>query len=90
MPGVWNLTRKTFPKLLVVIQYFFCVIGINAFNFTTSLIFDDYCKRSSKVYNVQERNLRVLKGLIDETNNKHRGTLEGRSKVTLTENEILG
>jgi hypothetical protein len=41
-PDCWKLTRKTFPKLLVAINYMFCVILINAVNSGYSVMFEDY------------------------------------------------
>ena len=68
MPAVWSMTFKTFPKLLFSINYVFCLLLLNSANLTTSLVFDDYCKRDSPVYNIRERDLATLKGLISDTN----------------------
>jgi hypothetical protein len=52
MPQCWSLTRKTFPKLLITINYVACVLLINSVNVCYSLVFEDYCDRNSLIYNV--------------------------------------
>jgi len=42
MPECWTYTRKTFPKLLLAINYCACVILINSGNLVYSLAFEDY------------------------------------------------
>lgn len=42
MPGVWKLTRKTFPKLKFVCDYLLCVALLNSINISFSLVFDDF------------------------------------------------
>ena len=53
---MWSYTFKTLPKLLLTINYFFCVCIINSVNITISLAFEDYCKRDSQIYNTKVRN----------------------------------
>ena len=42
MPDVWKYTRKTFPKLLLCINYVACILVLNAVNVTYSLMFEPY------------------------------------------------
>jgi hypothetical protein len=42
MPACWTLTRRTFQKLLIVINYVACVLLINSTNLAYSLLFEDY------------------------------------------------
>ena len=64
MPQCWKYSIRTFPKLLFAIEYVGCVLLINSVNIVTSLMFDDYCKRHSPVYDIKDRDLRKLKGII--------------------------
>ena len=64
MPDCWNYTRKTFPKLLLAINYTACVLMINAVNVSYSLALEDYCHRGSHIYDASKRTSHVLKGLI--------------------------
>lgn len=42
MPGVWQLTLKTFPKLRFTMNYLACVLIINSVNLCYSLAMEDY------------------------------------------------
>ena len=61
----------------------------NIANLTYSLALEDYCKRDSQIYDVKERNTRVLRKLIKETNDKEKLTIKGKSMTTLTEEEVI-
>jgi len=61
---------KTFPFLLFSINYCFVMIGLFAFNSTSTLIFDDYCKRGSYIYDT-DRTSQALKTAINKINKEH-------------------
>ena len=52
MPGIWSTTFKTFPYKKFGIVYLECVLIMNVANTAYSIAFDDYCKRSSNIYNI--------------------------------------
>ena len=89
MPGVWNLTRKTFPYRSLFNTYVASVLLMNIFNTSTSLLFDDYCKRESKIYDVKLRNAKVLRNLIKDTNDEHKKTMQGKANTSLSDDEIM-
>ena len=89
-PHVWNYTLKTIPKLLLTLNYLVAVCLINTVNITFSLVFEDYCKRNSPIYNPHVRNSTALRKIIRDTNDEHRNTLTGKSHKALTPDEILG
>ena len=53
MPDCWKYTRKTFPYKGLALTYVAYVTACCAFNTATSLMFEDYCKRNSKIYDVK-------------------------------------
>jgi len=42
MPACWSYSFKTFPKLLLAINFTACVLMINTINLAYSLTFEDY------------------------------------------------
>ena len=89
MPDCWNYTRKTFPKLLLAINYTACVLLINTVNVSYSLAFEDYCHRQSHIYDVNKRTSHILKGLIQKTNEENKQTLKGQASKSLTPEQIM-
>ena len=89
MPGVWKLKRATFPFKALALNYISIVALINAYNTVWSLAFEDYCIRSSAVYDTKRRNAKVLRDLIRETNETHKKTVDGKANTALSEEEIL-
>ena len=58
---------------------------INAVNISYSLAFEDYCKRTSKIYDVKARNAKVLRSLISDTNKNEKKTIKGKSNTSLSD-----
>ena len=56
MPDCWNYTRKDFPYRALGKTYFGCLLAINIYNTVFSMIFEDYCKRNSAIYDTRQRN----------------------------------
>jgi hypothetical protein len=89
MPDCWKYTRKTFPIGALAFTYVTMVALICAYNTVWSMTFDDYCKRNSRIYDVKQRNARVLRDLIRETNEAHKKTVSGKANTSLSEEEII-
>ena len=85
MPGCWDYTRKTFPFKSLALTYMTVTLFINAYNISWSLIFEDYCKRGSAIYDVQRRNAKVLRELIRDTNETHKKTVSGKASTSLSD-----
>ncbi len=85
MPQVWKFNRKTMPWNTLGMNLFVILGLINAVNISYSLIFEDYCKRNSKIYDVRARNAKVLRGLIADTNQNEKKTISGKSKTSLSD-----
>ena len=71
------------------VTYVATVLLINAVNTTYSLAFEDYCKRSSSIYDTRQRNAAVLRSLIKDTNAQHKKTVQGKANTSLSDDEIL-
>ena len=68
MPECWKYTRKTFPFKVLAMNYCAVWLVCNSFNIGWSLVFEDYCKRSSKIYDIKQRNAHALRKIINDTN----------------------
>ena len=89
MPACWSYTRKTFPFRAFVTTYISAVVFLNGYNTVYSLLFEDYCKRNSAIYDVKIRNAQVLRDMIRDTNVQHKKSFQGKSNTSLSEEEIL-
>jgi hypothetical protein len=77
-PKIYSYKFKTFPYLLTSINYVFCLIGICALNTISTLAMEDYCKRSSPIYD-PKRSSQQIKQIMHKINEEHKGTREGQS-----------
>ena len=89
MPQVWSFTRKTFPYRSYGKVIIAATLLVNLANTAYSLAFEDYCKRSSSIYDTKKRNAQVLRQLIKETNDAEKSTVQGKANTSLSDEEIL-
>ena len=89
MPAVWTYTFKTMPWKALTLNYLGVVLVINAYNTAYSLMFEDYCKRSSSIYDVKKRNAHALRKLIKDTNDNEKKTVRGKANTSLSDDEIM-
>ncbi len=85
MPGCWDYSRKTFPYKTLGYYFIGTLFAINIGNTVYSLAFEDYCKRSSSIYDIKKRNSHVLRKLISQTNDNEKKTIKGKSNTTFSD-----
>ena len=86
-PNAFQTKLRHWPFRRIIFLYSVSIVGINAFNTITSLMFEPYCDRYSIVYE-EARTSKALRQLLEIENEKHKDSFESKTQRKLSDEDM--